>query len=154
MSALGGGEVIPKNVQLAAGRTAQAYNQRKRRKGAHWEDRYPATAVQTDRHLVSAPVLVNCLHGFECAQGRSRQAPLAMKGRNTLKSVDQLAKKAMGLTPTERIRLVEAILYSLDKPDPEIEKSWIAESEARYTAYKRGELEAIDWEEIKERYEH
>jgi putative addiction module component (TIGR02574 family) len=66
-----------------------------------------------------------------------------------LKSVDQLAKKAMGLTPTERIRLVEAILYSLDKPDPEIEKSWIAESEARYAAYKRGELEAIDWEEIK-----
>ena len=70
-----------------------------------------------------------------------------------MKSVDQLAKKAMELTPTERIRLVEAILYSLDKPDPEIEKSWNAESEARYKAYKRGELEATDWEEIKKRYE-
>jgi len=72
---------------------------------------------------------------------------------DTMKSVEQLAKKAMGLRPTERIRLVEAILYSLDKPDPEIEKSWIAESEARYKAYKRGELEAIDWEEIRKRYE-
>ena len=34
-----------------------------------------------------------------------------------MKSVDRLAKKAMELRPTERIRLVEAILYSLDKPD-------------------------------------
>ena len=70
-----------------------------------------------------------------------------------MESVDQLAKKATGLQPIERIRLVEAILYSLDKPDPDIEQSWIAESEARYEAYKRGEIETIDWEEIKKRYE-
>ena len=70
-----------------------------------------------------------------------------------MESVDQLAKKATGLQPVERIRLVEAILYSLDKPDPDIEQSWIAESEARYEAYKRGELDAIDWEETKKRYE-
>jgi len=70
-----------------------------------------------------------------------------------MESVDQLAKKATGLQPIERIRLVEAILYSLDKPDPDIEQSWIAESEARYEAYKRGELDAINWEEIKKRYE-
>jgi putative addiction module component (TIGR02574 family) len=65
-----------------------------------------------------------------------------------MESTDQLAKKAIGLRPTERIRLVEAILYSLDKPDPDIEKSWIAEAEARYEAYKRGELAATDWDEI------
>jgi putative addiction module component (TIGR02574 family) len=68
-----------------------------------------------------------------------------------METTDQLAKKAMGLNPTERIRLVEAILCRPDKPDPEIEKSWIAESEARYQAYKRGELEAVDWEEEKKR---
>ena len=70
-----------------------------------------------------------------------------------METVDQLAKKAVGLHPVERIKLVEAILYSLDKPDPEIEKSWIAEAEARYEAYKRGEIEAIDWDEIKKGYE-
>lgn len=70
-----------------------------------------------------------------------------------MESLDKLAKQVMGLKPTERIRLVEAILYSLDKPDPDIEKSWIAESEARYEAYKRGEIKAIDWEEIRKRYE-
>ncbi len=44
-------EVIPKSIQLIAGRTAQAYNQRKGRKGAFWEDRYHATAVQNDNHF-------------------------------------------------------------------------------------------------------
>ncbi|NIA05494.1 MAG: addiction module protein [Proteobacteria bacterium] len=70
-----------------------------------------------------------------------------------MESIEQLAKKAIGLQPVERIKLVEAILYSLDKPNPEIEQSWVRESEARYEAYKRGELAATDWEEIKKRYE-
>ena len=69
-----------------------------------------------------------------------------------MESINQLAKKAIELQPVERIRLIEAILYSLDKPDPDIEKSWIAEAEARYEAYKRGEIEAIDWDELKTRY--
>jgi putative addiction module component (TIGR02574 family) len=69
-----------------------------------------------------------------------------------MNSLDRLAKEAMELRPAERIRLVETILSSLDKIDPEIEKSWIIEAEDRYEAYKRGELEAIDWEEIRKRY--
>ena len=54
-----GGEVIPKAIQLAAGRTAQEYNQRKGRKGAYWEDRYHATAVETDHHLVQCIVYMD-----------------------------------------------------------------------------------------------
>lgn len=46
----GGGE-IAKSMQLIAGRTAQEYNQRKGRKGAFWEDRYHATAVDTEGYL-------------------------------------------------------------------------------------------------------
>jgi len=70
-----------------------------------------------------------------------------------METLDQLAKRAIGLRPIERIRLVEAILYSLDKSDPDIEKSWVAESEARYEAYRRGELESYDWDELKKGYE-
>ena len=70
-----------------------------------------------------------------------------------MESLNELAKRAIELAPVERIRLVEAILYSLDKPDHDIEQSWVLESEARYEAYKRGKLDAIDWEEIKKRYE-
>lgn len=69
-----------------------------------------------------------------------------------MESINKLAQQAIALQPAERIKLVEAILYSLDKPNPEIEKSWIAESEARYEAYKRGEIDAVDWNEIKKRY--
>ncbi len=43
---------IASSMQLIAGRTAQEYNRRKNRKGAFWEDRYHATAVQSDRHLI------------------------------------------------------------------------------------------------------
>jgi len=42
---------IPRSMQLIAGRTGQAFNHRKGRKGAFWEDRYHATAVQTGDHL-------------------------------------------------------------------------------------------------------
>ena len=42
---------IARSMQLIAGRTAQEFNRRKKRKGAFWEDRYHATAVQTDHHL-------------------------------------------------------------------------------------------------------
>ena len=44
-------EVIPRSMQLVAGRTAQEYNRRTQRKGAFWEDRYHATAIDTDDHL-------------------------------------------------------------------------------------------------------
>ncbi|MBT8441186.1 MAG: hypothetical protein KJO76_02280 [Gammaproteobacteria bacterium] len=36
---------------LIAGRTAQEFNRRKKPRGDFWEDRYHATAVQTDSHL-------------------------------------------------------------------------------------------------------
>jgi hypothetical protein len=54
-----GEETIPKSLQLIAGRTAQEFNIRKGRKGAFWEDRYHATAVQTDDHLAKCLVYID-----------------------------------------------------------------------------------------------
>jgi putative transposase len=54
-----GNDVISKSMQLIAGRTAQTYNQRKHRKGAFWEDRYHATAVQTDEHFIRCLVYID-----------------------------------------------------------------------------------------------
>jgi len=42
---------IPRSIALAAGRTAWEYNRRKGRAGAFWQDRYHATAVDTESHL-------------------------------------------------------------------------------------------------------
>ena len=47
----GGTEVVPKSLQLVAGKTAQEYNRRKNRKGAYWEDRYHATAIDISKHF-------------------------------------------------------------------------------------------------------
>jgi putative transposase len=46
-------------MQLVAGRTAQEYNKRKKRNGGFWEDRYHATAVQSDQHLVRCLVYID-----------------------------------------------------------------------------------------------
>lgn len=42
---------ISNGMQLLAGRTAQEFNRRKNRRGAFWEDRYHATAIEADAHL-------------------------------------------------------------------------------------------------------
>ncbi len=50
---------ISRSMQLIAGRTAQEYNQRRKRSGAFWEDRYHATAVDTDEHLARCLVYID-----------------------------------------------------------------------------------------------
>jgi len=51
--------VIAKSLQLIAGRTAQEFNLRKKRKGAFREDRYHATAVETDEHPAKCIVFID-----------------------------------------------------------------------------------------------
>jgi len=43
-------DVIPDSIKLIAGRTGQEFNKRKARKGAYWEDRYHATAIEDGDH--------------------------------------------------------------------------------------------------------
>ena len=50
---------IAQSMQLVAGCTAQQFNNRKSRKGAFWEGRYSATAVQTDSHLARCMVYID-----------------------------------------------------------------------------------------------
>lgn len=54
-----GGDEIAASLQLIAGRTGQAFNRRKRRRGAFWEDRYHATAFDTGEHLARCVVYVD-----------------------------------------------------------------------------------------------
>ncbi len=50
---------IPAFMQLLQSRMAQEYNRRKNRKGAFWEDRYHATAVETGDHLIQCMTYIN-----------------------------------------------------------------------------------------------
>ncbi len=58
---VGGNErdVIPNSIKLIAGRTGQEFNQRKNRKGAFWEDRYHATAIECGDHLFRCLVYID-----------------------------------------------------------------------------------------------
>lgn len=52
-------EVVSKSMQLIAGRTAQEYNLRRNRKGAFWQDRYHATAIECDTHLIQCMIYID-----------------------------------------------------------------------------------------------
>ena len=52
-------DTIASSMQLLAGRTGQEYNQRKNRKGAYWEDRYHATAVEKGEHLLECMIYID-----------------------------------------------------------------------------------------------
>ena len=52
-------DVIPNSIKLIAGRTGQEFNQRKNRKGAFWEDRYHATAIEDGDHLLQCLVYID-----------------------------------------------------------------------------------------------
>ncbi len=54
-----GQEEIAHSMQLIAGRVAQEYNRRKGRKGAFWEDRYHATAVDSESYLSRCMVYID-----------------------------------------------------------------------------------------------
>ena len=63
-----------------------------------------------------------------------------------------LQKQAISLDPVDKIHLVEMILESLNVPNPEIEKAWVAESEARYGAYQKGQIKAVDYKVIRKKF--
>ncbi len=51
--------VLPRSLQLMAGRTGQEFNVRKKSQGAFWEDRYHTTAVQGGDHFIRSLVYID-----------------------------------------------------------------------------------------------
>ena len=66
--------------------------------------------------------------------------------------IQALAEEAERLPAADRVRLVECLLATLDKPDIGIDRTWVAECERRLDRYLRGETKALDAEEVLARY--
>jgi putative addiction module component (TIGR02574 family) len=63
--------------------------------------------------------------------------------------VAELAKRGKALAPEDRSRLVDMLLESLNEQSlSEIEAAWDEEAERRLGAYDRGDVQAIDGEEV------
>ena len=63
-----------------------------------------------------------------------------------------LVEQACALPPHERITLIEDVLDSLDRSDPDIDQMWAREARERLAAYRRGELAAKDLNKIVAKY--
>lgn len=59
-----------------------------------------------------------------------------------------LLEKLLELTPQDKLALVEALVSSLDNPDPAISPKWLQEADARLKAYRLGLTKGIPVEEI------
>ena len=64
------------------------------------------------------------------------------------KTVDKLAAEIHDLPDVEKLRLVDAILTDLDKPDPEIDRVWAEEARKRWAAYKAGRVPTVTYETV------
>jgi putative addiction module component (TIGR02574 family) len=63
--------------------------------------------------------------------------------------VAELAKRGKALAPEDRSRLVDMLLESLNEQSlSEIEAAWDEEVESRLAAYDRGDVQAIEGEEV------
>ena len=63
--------------------------------------------------------------------------------------VSELAELGRELAPDDRSRLVDMLLVSLhEAPVAEVEAAWDQEAERRLAAYDRGEMQAVDGEEV------
>ncbi len=54
-----GDGTVANSMRLVAGQTAQAYNRRRGRSGAFWEDRYHSVAVEAGGHLIRCVVYID-----------------------------------------------------------------------------------------------
>jgi putative transposase len=111
--------VIPNSMQLVAGRTGQEYNKRKDRKGAYWEDRYHATAVENGDHLVRCMVYIDT--NMVRAGVVSHPAMWSFSGYN---EIQEPRRKNILISYEKVQRLLGAESYDQLRRD---HKGWVAE---------------------------
>ena len=64
-------------------------------------------------------------------------------------SSEQILQEALALPLEERAHLIEQLLATFQTPpDPTLDQLWATEAHDRLDAYDRGELEAVDIEEV------
>ena len=67
-------------------------------------------------------------------------------------TADKLVSEIRALPDVQKLRLVDAILTDLDKPDPEIDRIWAEEARKRWAAYKAGRIPTVSYEDVSPRH--
>ena len=98
-------EVIPKSLQLSAGKTAQEFNRRKNRNGAYWEDRYHATAVETEEHLARCLVYIDL--------NRVRAGVVAQPSEWPFSGYSEIQNPPLRYALIDRGGLISAVIFKM-----------------------------------------
>lgn len=61
---------------------------------------------------------------------------------------NEIVRQALQLDPAGRLAIAEAILHSLDQPDPKVDAMWIEEAERRLAEYREGKVQTIPAEDF------
>ena len=69
-----------------------------------------------------------------------------------MRKKDKLLKEALLLPVQEKSGLIEQLIKSLDKPDPEIDELWKKEAESRIDAYDEGKISSVSVQEAVSKY--
>ena len=67
-------------------------------------------------------------------------------------STQSIIEQANKLSLNEKIELIDALLASVDKPDSEIDALWAKEAEDRLVAYRKGDIKAVDLNQVLAKY--
>ncbi len=67
-------------------------------------------------------------------------------------AAEKLRKQARSLPDSDKLRLVDVLLTELDKPDPDIDRIWVAESQRRWKAYKAGKMKTVPYSEVMKKF--
>ena len=65
---------------------------------------------------------------------------------------DSLVTEIRSLPEEEKLKVLDALLTDLDRPDPEIDRVWADEARRRWAAYKAGEVATVSYEELMAKY--
>jgi putative addiction module component (TIGR02574 family) len=60
-------------------------------------------------------------------------------------STDELLAQVLGLPRTERARVAEEVLSSLEEPDEEVARAWADELRRRSREVAEGRVQTVDW---------
>jgi putative addiction module component (TIGR02574 family) len=59
-----------------------------------------------------------------------------------------LVERALKLPPEERFELIDELMQSLDRPDPDLDRVWLEEAERRLAAHRSGQVQGVPAEDI------
>ncbi len=63
-----------------------------------------------------------------------------------------IKEEVLALKPIEKLKLIDELLLSLDKPNKDFDDVWAEEVEKRVDAYDKGQILKIEAKEIFKRY--